>query len=608
MNCPSRTDEVPDRGWNQSPPALAADLTTRSDLNGIANLRLQRDHLESDAVDRHEPLDKEILDHERNLAVTHTLTAFADDTGGLERCTDKQPQLMTHGSPERQAANPPGVTAGLIRRSGQILLKFSKFIGPGFMVSVAYIDPGNYSTDVAAGASNRFRLLFVVLLSNIFAIILQALAVRLGTITGLNLAEHCRLFLPKWLNISLYILAEAAIIATDIAEVIGSAIALNLLLKIPIVAGCALTLVDVLLILLFYNPSGSMRRLRAFEFCIVALVLAVVICFCIQLSLISNTSVGEVFMGYLPSSAVIEGQGLYLSCGILGATVMPHSLYLGSGMVQARLRAFDKKAKLTSLASNESLPPLEYNTGGHVFHASTNSQSVNQEPDPTSAQDYYKPSLAAIKSCLNYSTAELALSLSLFALFVNSAILIVAGASLSNSPSAESASLFGIHDLLSSTIAPAAGIIFALALLFSGTSAGIICTIAGQMVSEGALKWRITPWLRRLVTRCISITPSIVIAAAVGQEGLTAALNGSQVALSIILPFLSAPLIYFTCRNKYMTVGTMECAIRDETASRSQEGVGMRNHWFMSVIAIGVWLLITIMNVALLVLLGLGKA
>ena len=349
-----------------------------------------------------------------------------------------------------------------------------------------------------------------------------------------------------------------------------------------------------------------MRRLRAFEFCIVALVLAVVVCFCIQLSLVSNTSVGEVFLGYLPSSAVVKGQGIYLSCGILGATVMPHSLYLGSGMVQARLHAFDDKAQLAASISDESLPHVNDEAANTVHDPSTNNRTLSQEQALPSAKDYYRPSLAAIKSCLNYSTAELALSLSLFALFVNSAILIVAGASLSSNPNAETASLFGIHDLLASTIAPAAGTIFALALLLSGTSAGIICTIAGQMVSEGALNWSLAPWLRRLITRSISITPSIIIAAAVGQEGLTAALNGSQVALSIILPFVSAPLIYFTCRNKYMTVGLRECGVQDETSFRNQGGVRMRNHWTMSIVAIGIWLVITIMNVALLVLLGLG--
>lgn len=323
-----------------------------------------------------------------------------------------------------------------------------------------------------------------------------------------------------------------------------------------------------------------MRRLRAFEFFVMSLVLGVVICFCIQLSLIENTSVGEVFKGYLPSSAVIQGQGIYLSCGILGATVMPHSLYLGSGIVQPRLRNFDTKAGT-------------YN------------------PSQTSLQDnekmVYRPSLAAIRSCLTYSTVEVGLSLFTFALFVNSAILIVAGASLSSNTAAESADLFGIHDLLSKTLAPTAGTIFALALLLSGTSAGIVATIAGQMLSEGALNWTLAPWLRRLITRAISITPSIIIAAAVGKKGLSDALNGTQVALSIVLPFVSAPLIYFTCRNKYMVVEDSGRSM-DDGEDREVKPIKMRNHWIVSILAVSIWLVIAIMNVALLVLVGLGKA
>lgn len=194
-------------------------------------------------------------------------------------------------------------------RVAQILVKYAKFVGPGFMVSVAYIDPGNYATDVAAGATYRFRLLFMILVSNIFAIFLQSLCVKLGSVTGMNLAENVKAHLPRWLNFVLYIFAEAAIIATDIAEVIGTAIALNLLLNIPLVAGCAISIVDVLAILFFYKPSGSMRGLRAFEIFVMLLVLGVVICFCFQLSLIKNTSVGEVFRGYLPSSAIVQPQG-----------------------------------------------------------------------------------------------------------------------------------------------------------------------------------------------------------------------------------------------------------------------------------------------------------
>lgn len=361
---------------------------------------------------------------------------------------------------------------------------------------------------------------------------------------------------------------------------IGSAIALNLLLKIPLVAGCALTLVDVLVILIFYSPDGSMTRLRAFEFFVMLLVLGVVVCFCVELSLIRNTSVAEVFRGYLPSPAVIKGQGIYLSCGILGATVMPHSLYLGSGIVQPRLRHFDTIAGTYAM-----------------------SHLIQRDSDKLT----YRPSLAAIRSCMTYSMVEVGLCLFTFALFVNSAILIVAGASLSSNSGAESADLFGIHALLAKTLAPVAGTIFALALLLSGTSAGIVCTMAGQMLSEGALNWTIAPWMRRLITRSISITPSIIIAAAVGKDGLSDALNGTQVALSVALPFVSAPLIYFTCRNKYMMAGGARPA-GQETEEHGFEQAKMRNHWAVSILAVAIWLVIAVMNVSLLVLLGLGKA
>jgi len=223
MNCPSRTDETDEHdGWNQSPPSLSGDLTTRNDLNGIANLRLQRDRL---------PIDDNALDIELNKEVEDPLGVQpvkepvsvpskvpADPTGIAE----KQGQYlgMGGGSSRRSSGeNHKPTTSTRIRKLGQVLVKFSKFIGPGFMVSVAYIDPGNYSTDVGAGASTGFKLLFIVLLSNLFAIVLQSLAVRLGTVTGLNLAEHCRAHLPRWLNYILYIFAESAIVATDIAEV-----------------------------------------------------------------------------------------------------------------------------------------------------------------------------------------------------------------------------------------------------------------------------------------------------------------------------------------------------------------------------------------------------
>ena len=461
----------------------------------------------------------------------------------------------------------------------------------------------------------------MILLSNIFAIFLQSLCIRLGTVTGMDLAQCCRAYCPRWLNYILYFFAESAIIATDIAEVIGTAIALNVLIKVPLVAGCAISIIDVLIILFFYNPSGmSMRALRLFELFVALLVLGVVICFCYQLSLIQGVGVGEVFRGYLPSSALVESEGLYQACGILGATVMPHSLYLGSGLVQNRLRDFD------SHHPNES--SISVHNDDNVHEQNEARQSIETDLGK------YRPSFAAIKSCMNYSIIECGVSLFTFALFVNSAILITAGASLYNLPGEVEDDLFSIHDLLAKSIAPVAGTIFMLALLLSGTSAGIVVTIAGQMVSEGQLRWTIKPWLRRLLTRSISITPSIIIAGAVGREGLSDALQASQVCLSVILPFVSAPLIYFTCRSKIMSVWAEgqassnvatspttfgpgkdeEGAVQASQVEASAAAVGsgryvvMRNNWLMAACAVIIWLIVVVMNVAMLVLVGMGKA
>ncbi|KAJ6163209.1 hypothetical protein N7497_003188 [Penicillium chrysogenum] len=559
MNCPSRTDDTLENpSWNQSPPPFSPDTTTRNDFNGLANSRVHRRHANSANAAGDDPLSIDVRpnsqqDRDPGKEKVPSGEVIAADSGG-----DTPPR--SSGSPRH-----PFYTSltSYSLHCARTLAKFSRFIGPGFLIAVAYIDPGNYATDVAAGADFKYALLFIVLLSNLFAILLQSLCIKLGSVTGLNLAENCREHLPRWLVILLYIMAEAAIIATDIAEVVGSAIALNLLLNIPLVAGCAITLVDVLFILIFYRPNGKMWGLRLFEFFVMALLLGVVVCFCIQLSLIKDQSVGEVFRGYLPSSAIVQSEGLYQSCGILGATVMPHSLFLGSGVVQSRLKEFDVNLK-------------------------------------------YRPSIYAIRGCMKYSIIELSLSLFTFALFVNSAILIVAGAALYDVPGGDNADLFGIHSLLSKSIAPAAGLVFALALLLSGISAGIVCTIAGQMVSEGMLNWSIRPWLRRLITRSISIIPSIIIAAAVGKEGIDRTLTASQVALSVILPFVSAPLIWFTCLNRYMTVRTEEAS--------GPEGevhvvtVPMRNNLLTSVVAVLVWIIIVVMNVALLVLVGMGKA
>ncbi|PFH55224.1 hypothetical protein XA68_10333 [Ophiocordyceps unilateralis] len=460
------------------------------------------------------------------------------------------------------------------------------------MVSVAYIDPGNYATDVAAGASQRFALLFVVLASNLAAILLQSLAARLGTVTGLDLAAMCRARLPRWLNLSLYVLAEVAIVATDLAEVMGTAVALNLLFpSLPLVAGCAIAVVDVMAVLVFYRPEGNMRGLRAFEALVSVLVVGVVICFALQLAMLRGRSnVGDVLRGYLPSSVLVKPQALYQACGILGATVMPHGLYLGSGIVQPRLREFD--------AAHGLLPP-------------------GPGPDPDdgdTTKTAYVPSLTAVRHALMYSVAELTLLLCTFALFVNSAILIVAGISLYGTPGAADADLWGIHDLLARIVSPVAGTIFALALLLSGVSAGIVCTIAGQMVCEGALNWRVRPWLRRLITRSISVVPALLISAAVGRKGLATALNASQVVLSVVLPFISLPLIYFTSRTRFMTVepGAARYVRDADDQSRAIDsgglGVDLANSWWVIIMAVFVWLVMAVMNVANIVLLAMGKS
>ncbi|KAK9368570.1 natural resistance-associated macrophage protein-domain-containing protein [Lipomyces kononenkoae] len=486
---------------------------------------------------------------------------------------------------------PPTSFGAVYYKAKAIFMKYLRFIGPGFMIAVAYIDPGNYSTDVAAGAMFRFDLLFVIFLSNIFAIFLQALSAKLGSVTGLDLAQMCRAHYPRWLCIILYVLAEVAIIATDLAEVIGTAISLNILFKIPLVAGVAITIIDVLIVLIAYRPNGSLKGVRWFEYGVALLVLAVVICFCVELGTIRGTSVGEVLRGYLPSKTVVTNQGLYYSCGILGATVMPHSLYLGSGLVQPRLREYDEKKGNFTSSPNDSLENLNY-----------------------------RPSLDAIRHALQFSIVELTLSLVSFALFVNSSILIVAGATLSNTPGAATADLFSIYDMLTVNLSQAAGTVFALALLFSGQSAGIVCTLAGQMVSEGFLHWTMRPWLRRLITRGIAIVPCIVVAGAVGREGLAEVLNLSQVILSILLPFVSAPLIYFTCRKKYMRVpvlATPESYVDgeddpslelEESARRDIEYADLSNSWLVTISGVLIWLFICGLNVYLIVLLGLGQA
>ncbi|KAK5774241.1 divalent metal ion transporter SMF1 PWA37_002953 [Arxiozyma heterogenica] len=499
-----------------------------------------------------------------------------------------------------------------------ILFKYLKFVGPGIMVSVAYIDPGNYSTAVSSGAAHEFSLLCIVLLSNFIAIFLQCLCIKLGSITGKDLSRCCRAYLPKWMNWIIYFFAEAAIISTDIAEVIGTAIALNILIKVPLPAGVAITCVDVLTVMIGYRPgSSSMRMVKMFEYAVAVLVFGVFICFAIELAYIpKNTSVAHVFRGFIPSKQMFQNNGMYDAISILGATVMPHSLFLGSALVQPRLLEYDINHKNYSVLRDDE------------------TDIKNKEIVMEERYFNYRPTMDSIKYCMKYSMVELTLTLFTVALFVNCAILVISGATLFNTPNASDADLYGIHDLLSRNLAPTAGTIFMLALLLSGQSAGIVCTMAGQIVCEGHVNWKLLPWQRRLVSRCISVIPCLVISICLGKTALNKALNASQVVLSIVLPFLVAPLIYFTCSKRIMTteitridkkvetdvsnsisnedntdlkqdLESIEPNSEDSDETRNVETVSMANNWITAIIAIIVWLFLSLLNCYAIVELGI---
>lgn len=463
-----------------------------------------------------------------------------------------------------------------LSRVRHVLAKYMKFIGPGLMVSVAYMDPGNYSTAVAAGAGYQYKLLFSIFVSNCLAVFLQILSAKLGAVTGLDLAANCRENLPPRLNLFIYVLAEIAIIATDLAEVVGTAIALNILFGLPLFAGVLVTVTDVIVVLMAYKPDGPLLFIRIFESFVSLLVAATVVCFSIELFQVSDDPdflVREVLKGFLPNDKVVDmsdragGSGLFLSLAILGATVMPHSLYLGSGLVQARLKDFDIKHGLHKEAEE---PIDEDSVGSNDITSEEYARVVGakrrSEPLP------YRPSIHAINDTMTYTIVELVVSLFTVALFVNAAILIVAGATLGGSSKRDddaddsdsdsdaddtTGDLFTIYNLLTTHLLPTAGFVFALALLCSGQSAGVVCTLAGQMVLEGFLLWSFPPAVRRLATRGLAIAPCLVVVSISGRTGLAKTLNVLQVVLLVLLPVVIAPLIWFTSSKRIMRVANV---------------------------------------------------
>ncbi|KAG7191732.1 uncharacterized protein KQ657_002868 [Scheffersomyces spartinae] len=483
------------------------------------------------------------------------------------------------------------------------------------MVSVAYMDPGNYSTAVSSGATYKYALLSVVFLSNIFAVILQCLCIKLGTVTGLDLAEFCRLALPGYINLPLYVCAELAIIATDLAEVVGTAISLQILFGIPLVYGVLITVLDVLIVLFAYHKDGSMKQTRTFEILVSVLVGATCICFVLELFKchFEPGAFSDIVKGFLPTrsnlSLFTEKQALFLSCAIVGSTVMPHSLYLGSALVQPRLKEYDiKHGNILETAANAN---NEDDNDDDDYVVNVRRKSIS---DSTALLSKYKPSLSAIEYCLSYSYSELIISLFIIAVFVNSAILIVAATTLYGKPDAEDADLLSIYEMLAYYISPTAGIIFALSMLFSGQSAGIVCTMAGQIVSEGFINWTLTPWLRRIITRVIAIIPVLVIILIMGREGVSKIMNSSQVVLSFFLPVTSAPLIWFTCTKQYMTVKvptqstitvnndnvehTEQTALLDST---NTDVITFENSTPLAIASVLTWLTITALNIYLVI-------
>jgi manganese transport protein len=381
--------------------------------------------------------------------------------------------------------------------AGQPWRRMLAFLGPGFLIAVGYMDPGNWATDLAGGSRYGYTLLFVVMASNLMAVLLQSLALKLGIATDRDLAQTCRDQYSQPASWTLWGLAEIAIIACDLAEVIGSAIALKLLLGIPLLIGVIITSLDVLLILLLQS-----RGFRYIEAIVITLIGTIVGLFCVQVVL-SRPAWMQVFHHlFIPSPAIVTNPDmLYIAIGILGATVMPHNLYLHSSIVQTRQYARSSSGK---------------------------------------------------REAIRLANIDSATALTL-ALFVNAAILIVAAAVFHRSGHYEVAAIEDAYKLLSPLLGAAgASTMFALALLASGQNSSITGTLAGQVVMEGFLQIRMTPWLRRLVTRMLAIIPTIAVVAIYGERGTDKLIILSQVVLSMQLSFAVFPLVRFTGNKNLM--------------------------------------------------------
>lgn len=377
-----------------------------------------------------------------------------------------------------------------IPKKGGFWKKFFAFSGPGLLIAVGYMDPGNWATDIAGGAQFGYTLLSVILISNLFAILLQHLAIKLGVVAERDLAQACRDHYSPALNFILWILCEIAIAACDLAEVIGSALALNLLFGLPMAWGVAITALDVLIILFF-----QYKGFRYIEALVAALIFTISICFGFEI-VSSQPDIPSLLKGLIPKPEIItDPRVLYLAIGILGATVMPHNLYLHSSLIQTR---------------------------------------------------NYPRNIKGKKMAIKYATIDSTWSLSL-AFFINAAILIVSAETFHKTGYIGVTDITEAHELLSPLMGSTlASVLFAIALLASGQNSTLTGTIAGQIVMEGFLNIRLKPWLRRLITRFIAIVPAMAVVIIYGEKGATELLVISQVILSLQLSFAIVPLINFT--------------------------------------------------------------
>lgn len=379
--------------------------------------------------------------------------------------------------------------------SGSVFRKILAFAGPGYLVAVGYMDPGNWATSLAGGSAFGYTLLSVIMISNLMAILLQALAAKLGIATGRDLAQAVRDHYSRPTVLFHWIICEIAIAACDLAEVIGSAIALNLLFHIPITYGVFITGFDVLLILLLQH-----RGFRLLEAVVITLIATISACFAFEIVL-SRPDAGATLAGFIPSPSILRDRSmLYIAIGILGATVMPHNLYLHSSIVQTR--------------------KYEETTGGR-------------------------------HEAIRYATVDSTVAL-MFALFVNGAILVVAAATFHRTGHTQVAEIQDAYKLLIPLLGSGASIAFALALLASGQNSTLTGTLAGQITMEGFLQIRLRPWLRRLITRALAIVPAAIVAAVYGESGTAQLLVLSQVILSMQLSFAVFPLVKFTSERAKM--------------------------------------------------------